>query len=186
MAFKSAYPEIGICGLSCRLCPRYHTETLSRCGGCKTASRIVVGCPFITCALKKKKIEFCLECDESTTCERWKKHRELGKEYDSFKSYQTLEDDITFMINNGVKEFEEQQKAKEKLLKEILDEFNEGRSKSYFCVAVTILDARAIQDALNKARKLSIGLNVKEKSKILHSLLDEIAAKKGVNIGLRK
>jgi len=24
------YPEIGICGLSCRLCPRYHTESKSK------------------------------------------------------------------------------------------------------------------------------------------------------------
>lgn len=27
------YPEIGICGLSCRLYPRYHTESKNRCGG---------------------------------------------------------------------------------------------------------------------------------------------------------
>jgi hypothetical protein len=34
------YPEIGICGLSCRLCSRYHTESKSRCGGCKSEFRI--------------------------------------------------------------------------------------------------------------------------------------------------
>jgi len=41
------YPEIGICGLSCRLCPRYHTESKSRCGGCKSEFRMSAGCPFI-------------------------------------------------------------------------------------------------------------------------------------------
>jgi hypothetical protein len=186
MVLESVYPQIGVCGLSCRLCPRYHTETQSRCAGCKTESRILAGCTFITCALKKKRIEFCLECDESISCARWRNHRESGKKHDSFKCYQMLEDDIAFMINNGVKEFEEQQKIKEKLLIEMLEEFNEGKSKNYYCIATTIFDVRAIQDALIAAGKVSIGLNVKEKSKILHSFLNEIAVKKGVFIGLRR
>ena len=54
MQFK--YPEIGICGLSCRLCPMHNTETESRCLGCKSSSRMAVGCPFITCAIKNKGI----------------------------------------------------------------------------------------------------------------------------------
>ncbi|TEB08592.1 hypothetical protein Psch_02157 [Pelotomaculum schinkii] len=51
---KIKHPEIGVCGLSCRLCPRYHTDTKSKCHGCKSQARIAVGCPFITCAVKKK------------------------------------------------------------------------------------------------------------------------------------
>jgi hypothetical protein len=42
---KITYPEIGICGLSCGLCPSYHTDGISRCGGCKTESRMGAGCP---------------------------------------------------------------------------------------------------------------------------------------------
>ncbi|NJD54065.1 MAG: hypothetical protein FIB07_14500 [Candidatus Methanoperedens sp.] len=41
MIFK--YPEIGVCGLSCRLCPRYQSEGESRCFGCKTESRMGAG-----------------------------------------------------------------------------------------------------------------------------------------------
>ncbi|WP_241422576.1 hypothetical protein [Candidatus Contubernalis alkaliaceticus] len=55
---KIKYPAIGICGLSCRLCPRYNTEAKSRCLGCKSEDRMAVGCPFITCAVKKKGVEF--------------------------------------------------------------------------------------------------------------------------------
>lgn len=73
------YPEIGICGLSCQLCPSYHTYAKSRCGGCKSEERINLGCPFITCAIKKKEIEFCWECKENKDCEKWGKHRETGK-----------------------------------------------------------------------------------------------------------
>ena len=80
--------EIGICGLSCRLCPLHHTQGESRCGGCKSKYRIIAGCPFITCALKKKGVEFCWKCSENESCEKWKKHREAGKKGDSFKCYQ--------------------------------------------------------------------------------------------------
>jgi hypothetical protein len=97
------YPEIGVCGLSCRLCPMYNTEAESRCLGCKSPNRIAVGCPFITCAVKKKGIEFCWDCEENKICEKWKKHREAGKKSDSFKCYQKLEEDIRFIQKNGIR-----------------------------------------------------------------------------------
>ncbi|MCX9075686.1 MAG: DUF3795 domain-containing protein [Candidatus Methanoperedens sp.] len=180
------YPEIGICGLSCRLCPHYHAEGASKCGGCKTESRICVGCPFITCALKKKGIEFCWDCEENETCEKWMKHREAGKKVDSFKCYQKLEYDIAFIQKNGVDEFEKTQKIREHLLKEMLREFNEGRSKNYYCIAATVLEMEELKDALNKAREDSNGLEIKDKSKVLHSVLDEIAERKNYWLKLRK
>lgn len=43
-AMEIEYPEIGICGLSCVLCPNYNTNTKSRCLGCKSEDRMAVGC----------------------------------------------------------------------------------------------------------------------------------------------
>jgi hypothetical protein len=180
------YPEIGICGLSCRLCPMYNTEAKSRCSGCKSPDRMTVGCPFITCAVKKKGIEFCLECEKSNTCEKWKKHRETGKIHDSFKCYQTLEADISFINKSSIYEFEEMQKQREHFLKDMLKNFNEDRSKSYFCIAATVLELEELQEALIQAKKESDGLDIKKKSKILHSILDNIALKKKYYLKLRK
>lgn len=180
------YPKIGICGLSCRLCPSYHTEAKSRCLGCKSKDRIVVGCPFITCALKKKGVEFCWDCEESETCEKWKKHRETGKKADSFKCYQKLEEDIAFIQNNSVAEFERIQVAREELLKEMLQEFNEGRSKSYYCIVSTVLEIGELRDVLIKARQGYKGMDIKEKSKLLHAIIDEIAERNSCYLKLRK
>ncbi|DAC72180.1 MAG TPA: hypothetical protein DSN98_06540 [Thermoplasmata archaeon] len=180
------YPEIGICGLSCRLCPMYNTGTESRCQGCKSATRIAVGCPFITCAVKKKGIEFCWDCQEHKTCEKWERHREAGKKFDSFKCYQKLEDDISFIQKNGISAFEKIQKNREQLLKAMLKDFNEGRSKSYYCIAATVLEIQELTDAMNQAKKESDGLDLKGKSKVLHSILDEIAGKKRYCFRLRK
>ncbi len=182
---KIKYPEIGICGLSCRLCPNYNADAKSRCLGCKSEGRMAVGCSFITCAIKKKGIEFCWDCEESKTCEKWRKHRESGKKVDSFKCYQKLEDDIAFIQKYGVAEFEKLQKIREQLLREMLQEFNEGRSKSYYCIASTVLEIEDLKEALNKAKKSSKGLKIKENSKLLHSILDEIAVQKKYCLKLR-
>jgi hypothetical protein len=186
MSMNIKYPEIGICGLSCRLCPNYNTDADSRCPGCKSEGRMAVGCPFITCAIKKKGVEFCWDCDENRTCEKWSKHREAGKKFDSFKCYQKLEDDIAFIQKNGVAEFENTQKIREHLLSWMLKEYNEGRSKSYYCIASTVLDIDELKEALSMADHGSEGLNIKEKSRALHKILDNIAAKKNYNLKLRK
>lgn len=175
------YPKIGICGLSCRLCPMFNTETESRCMGCKSTARIVVGCPFITCAVKKKGIEFCLDCKENKACKKWEKHREAGKKIDSFKCYQKLKEDIWFIQKKGISEFEKMQKQREHLLREMLRDFNEGRSKSFFCIAATVLEIKELKKALTQAKKESKKLDIKEKSKIIHSILNDIALKKKYN-----
>lgn len=164
----------------------YHTEGKSRCGGCKSEFRMAAGCPFITCAVKMKGVEFCWDCSEHQVCEKWGKHRELGKSYDSFKCYQKLEDDIAFILANGVDEFEKQQKIRENLLKMLLKNFNEGRSKRYYCIVATVFEVNELQKLLDEGSERSKGLEIKEKSKVLHSLLDSAAEKKGYLLKLRK
>ena len=186
MTMRIKYPKIGICGLSCILCPRYNTNAKSKCEGCKSEFRMGAGCPFITCAVKKKKIEFCLECDENQTCEKWKKHREFGKQHDTFKCYQKLEDNISFIQKYGISKFERVQKIREKLLNEMLQHYNEGRSKNYYCLIVTILEIEDLEKVLTKARKDSIGLEIKGRSKVLHSILNQIIEQQNYGIKLRK
>ena len=183
---KIEYPEVGICGLSCRLCPTYHTEGKSRCGGCKTEYRMGAGCPFITCAIKKRSIEFCWQCAEDETCERWRKHRAFGKEHDTFKCYQRLEQNIEFIRKDTVSAFEEVQIIREQLLKEMLQDFNEGRSKRYYCIAATVLEIGELEAALTRAREDSTGFDSRDKSRILHSILDEIAGRNQYSLKLRK
>ena len=181
-----SYPDIGVCGLSCKLCPRHHTDGESRCGGCKTESRMAAGCPFISCAIKKKGIEFCRDCGESPACDKWKKHRDAGRQRDSFKCYQKLEDDIAFIQAHGIDQFVKTQETREILLKEMLAEFNEGRSKSYYCIAATVLEVGELENALEAARKASAGRDHKGRARALHAALDEIAVRKNHLLKLRK
>lgn len=183
---KISHVEIGVCGLSCRLCPAYYRETKSKCPGCKSEFRMGAACPFQNCALKKKGIEFCGFCDENATCARWKKHREMSKQHDSIVCYQKLEDNIIFIQKNGMEEFEKQQKTREKLVRAMLTEFNEGRSKTFYCIAATMLDIAELESVLKEAREKSVGLDLKAKSEVMHSLLDKIAENRNYSLKLRK
>lgn len=180
------FPEIGICGLSCRLCPSYHVQGASRCGGCKSANRMAAGCPFITCAVKKRQVEFCWDCEESETCQKWSHHREASRKHDSFVCYQRLDDNIAFIQREGVRAFEKEQKTKEKWLNEVLRGFNDGRSKTYYSIAATVMEIEDLKAALSVAEIKSAGLGRKERSKELHLLLDDIAEKRHYYLRLRK
>jgi hypothetical protein len=181
------YTELGVCGLSCRLCPHFHTEGVSRCTGCKGESRMGAGCPLITCAVKHKGIEFCWDCDESSSCERWAAHRAAGRERDSFVSYAALEDNIASVRRIGVEAFIVEQRERDGLLREMLAEFNEGRSKTYFSIAVTVLDAEHLRSALREARLEAAGdSDMRTRSKALHARLDAAAVARGIKLALRR
>jgi hypothetical protein len=182
---RKTYPQIGICGLSCRLCPAYHRETVSKCEGCKTKSRVNVGCTFIRCAFKKKDLEFCWLCEDTDSCRKFRKHKEFSRHHDSFVCYQKLEENIG-LAREDVVEFEQDQKKRENLLKEMLSKFNEGRSKTYYCIASSVCEIEDLKRILDLAKVQSIGLDIKEKSKVLHHLLDNLAKEKNLLLKLRK
>ena len=76
-------------------------------------------------------------------------------------------------------------KAREHLLKKMLREFCKGRTKSCYCIAAPVKSTGELEEALI-ARKNTDELNLKEKSRILNSLLDEIAWQRNNHLKLRK
>ncbi|HEY3373727.1 MAG TPA: DUF3795 domain-containing protein [Candidatus Aquicultor sp.] len=179
------YPAIGVCGLTCVLCPDHNRETESRCPGCKTEFRFGAACPILRCALKNRGVEFCWDCPKGETCEKWQNHREVSKIHDSFICYQKLEDNISFIKKCGVSAFEKVQNERAQLLKALLNEFNEGRSKSYYCIVATILDIEELKEAFAVARVKSANLDIKGKAKLMHATIDNIAQNNGYIIKLR-
>jgi len=180
------YPATGVCGLSCRLCPRYHTDGSSRCGGCKSPFRMGAGCPFVTCAVKKKGIEFCTDCAEGGTCERWKAHRDFSKARDTFVCYQKLQENVTFIKSHGIRAFEEEAEKRCNLLEAILAGYDDGRSKSFYCIAATVLEIGELEQALASAAASSAGMGTKEKARVMRRVLESIAKEKHYYLALRK
>jgi hypothetical protein len=156
------YPTIGVCGLDCGLCPRYYTVGSSRCPGCCGSGFFNKhpSCSFITCCVKKKNLEVCADCSDFP-CSKFKSNEE----------YQQLKESSSYPSNKKI--------IRIKILETMIKNFDDGRSRSYFCRATCLLDPTSLQNSLNKStekiKSEKIKHNdVKKRTKILKTILNEI------------
>ncbi len=85
---------------------------------------------------------------------------------------------------HGIERFVEQQRKRIKLLERMIADFDDGRSKSYYCRAAALLDPAGLESSLATAvRRIKADHvkpnDVKTKARILRGILDELAAKEG-------
>ena len=186
------YPTISCCGLDCGLCPRYYTKGSSRCPGCCGPDFFNKhpSCSYITCCVKKKNLEVCAQCDEFPCLKFGSSHINGGK-YDSFITYKKAHHNLNFIRTHSLEKFIEQQKDRIKLLEKMLKYFDDGRSKSYYCIVTTLLSIKDLEKGLDKTtqkiRAENIELNdVKTKAKILKEFLNDLASRKRIELKLRK
>jgi hypothetical protein len=182
-----AFPTIGSCGIDCGLCPRYHTAGSSRCPGCAGPGFFEKhpSCGHITCCVKKKDLEVCAQCGEFP-CAKF----ESWADGDSFVTHQRTLFNLDSIRRDGLEGFVEQQGRRIGLLQTMLEEFDDGRSKSYYCIATALLPIAALEESLHRAKeqvkkdKAKSG-DIKTRAGILRGLLDDCAAKTGVELKLR-
>ena len=176
------YPAIGVCGLDCGLCPRYYTAGPSRCPGCAGPDFFNKhpSCSFITCCVKKKNLEVCGECSDFP-CSKFKSDEEYKqvKESSSNPSYKKAISNLNFIKEYGIEKFIQQQIRRIRLLETMIKDFDDGRSRSFFCKATSLLDLSVLESSLDKAtREIRTGKikpdDVKNRAKILKSILNEV------------
>lgn len=183
------YPFVGACGLDCGLCPRYHTTGSSRCPGCagKDFEQKHPPCGFITCCVKKKHLETCAQCNEWANCERVTRIIEGSKQGDSFISYQPLAANYAFIQKHGIEEFARLEMAKMEILTSLLENFDEGRSKNFYCTSCQLLPLNSLKAALAEA-EMGIGksADIKEKSRLVRAVFHGLADALSIDLKLRK
>jgi hypothetical protein len=177
------YPTIGVCGLDCGLCPRHYTAGPSRCPGCAGpdfASKHP-SCSFITCCVKNRNLEVCGQCPDFP-CPKFKTEEEYQqvKESSSYPPYRRVMSNLKAIKKYGVRSFIQQQRRRIKLLETMIADFDDGRSKSYYCRSATFLDPASLESALvtavQKVKADRVHPNdVKTKAQILRALLDNLA-----------
>ena len=91
---------------------------------------------------------------------------------------------LNFIKEHGIKIFIAQQKKRIKLLERMIENFDDGRSKSFFCKAACLHDLTNLESSLNEATQKIKTDNIKlddtkVKTKILKEILNVIAFKKG-------
>ena len=182
-------PIVGACGLNCGLCPRYYTEGTSRCPGCCGPGfwEKMPGCGVITCCVKKKNIETCAECSEWEECEKVAKLLDSAKYHDSFISHRPLAANFAFIQKNGIEEFARLEMEKQKLLRYLIDNYDEGRSKSFYCTSCQLIPLDKLKEALvDVETRIAEATDIKEKAKLVRAAINSLADNLQIDLKLRK
>ncbi len=182
------YPTVACCGLDCGLCPVYYTKGPSRCPGCYAPDFISKhpSCSIITCCVKNHGFETCAECNEfpCSKIDKWDK-------YDSIISHRVSLSNLELIKERGIEHFLIQQRKRIELLKSMLEQFNEGRSKSFFCIAAALFPIddldKALRESTEQIKDKKIDLkDLKSKSVILREILSKLAISKSIELKLRR
>jgi hypothetical protein len=91
---------------------------------------------------------------------------------------------------DGLPAFLGRQRSRIRQLERMLAEFDDGRSKSFYCLAAALLRGEALEASLREASKRARAGKVdpadrKARAGILRCLLEEHAASEGVELKLR-
>jgi len=181
---EKIYPTIACCGLDCGLCPRYYTVGTSRCPGCAGPDFFNKRptCSFITCCVKKKNLEACGQCQDFP-CSKFKSdevYQQL-KESSSYPSYKKAMPNLNFIKEHGIEKFMEQQKKRIELLETMINKFNDGRSRSFFCKVACLLNLKDLENSLDAANlkiKADNIVDMKIKANILKNILNQYKKKR--------
>lgn len=114
-----------------------------------------------------------------------------GGVYDSFLTYKKAYHNLQFIRKYGIEQFIEKQQERIELLKVLLNDYDDGRSKSFYCIATTLLPIKDIEQALDETKQKMMEENIevndsKAKAKRVKERLNDIAAKEGIELRLRK
>ena len=186
MEYKTrVYPIFAACGLNCGLCPNYHIHTNGqfKCPGCggEGFSEQHPACGIFSCR-ERRGIEFCSDCDEFP-CNRYNS----WGDYDSFITHRNHDTDMEKAKRIGIYSYIVEQAEKVSVLTELLSNCNDGRRKSFFCLAVNLLDLQDIKTALAILdNEIHSEMTIKQKSTTAARLFNEIAEQRGITLKLRK
>ena len=107
-------------------------------------------------------------------------------EHDSFITHLNQRADMQKAKEIGIAAYAAEQEEKVKLLERLLAEYNSGREKTLFSLAVNLLSVEEVRAALQDAEREATGLPIKEKAKCLARRLRETASQRGIELKLRK
>ena len=183
------YPIVGACGLNCGLCPRHHTQGESRCPGCCGPDfwQKHPGCGFITCCVKKGHLETCAQCGDWAECARVARLLDWARHRDSVISYKPLPANYAAIQKNGIEEFARLEMEKQNFLRRLIDNYNDGRSKSFYCIACQLIPLDKLRQALADAEtKMGEDADIKEKAKLTRAVINNVADSLQIDLKLRK
>ena len=151
--FERKNQLFSLCGLNCGLCPMLLGNY---CGGCGNGNQ---SCKIAKCSLEHDAVVYCFECG-LYPCEKYQNI----DEYDSFITHRRRKADLEKAQRIGIEQYNHEQKEKVQMLNHLLANFNDGRRKNFFCVAVNLLELPELREIFSqiKANQEHSALSAKE------------------------
>jgi hypothetical protein len=136
--------------------------------------------------VKAKSFVTCAECD-NFPCEKY----EGFFDWDSFVTHKVCGPNINRIKKVDLKKWLQEQGQRKVILNNLLANYNEGRSRSFYCAAVALMPAGLLKEAINKAKKLITNNKVadsdlKVNAKILKTAIQNLASRSKIDLKLRK
>ena len=166
-----------LCGLNCSLCPMNLNQHCPGCGGGEGNQ----SCSLAKCSLQHENVEYCFQC-KHYPCEKY----DNIDAFDSFITHQHQKQDMENFMELGMDLYTAKQQRKKVLLDHLLTDYNDGRKKTLFCVAVNLLELDDLENVLSELDESTSNLTLKEKSAHAAALLLEAADRKHIVLKLRK
>lgn len=140
-------------------------------------------CKIARCSLQHGRPEYCSHCQEFP-CEKY----EDIDVFDSFITHQNRKRDLKKQQKIGVGSYRTEQAEKVRILEWLLQNCNDGRKKTFFCVAVNLLELEDVRSVMGqiKSAERSGELPLKEKAAYVTEQFQKAADKQGIVLRLRK
>jgi hypothetical protein len=169
---------VGCCGLYCGLCAKYQSKAPSRCLGCRLGGQHS-WCSIWVCCVKKHGFDTCAGCREMWTCAIFTRRK--------VAEWVPAADNLRQIKEGGLQNWLEEQKERQRLVEELLHNYNEGRSMSFYCKACARMSVELIASVLreSKDRLASERIDesdVKSKAKAMKAAIQDLASKGGIDL----
>ena len=170
---------IGCCGLYCGLCNKYQSTAPSRCVGCRLGEQHS-WCSIWVCCVKKHGFKTCIECGEIFDCTIFVRRKVTEWIPAAYNLHQISE--------VGEENWLGDQKERQILLEDLLQNYNEGRLMSLYCKVCARMPIDLIHEAMEEAIRRITGekadpSDIKSKARIFKSVIENLAS--GSNIDLK-
>ena len=178
MKSSEAKNLVGCCGLYCGLCSKYQSKAASRCIGCKVGEQHS-WYSIWNCCVKRHKFETCSECEEVFRCDIYLRRK--------VSEWIPAADNLRRIKEAGLKNWLNEQRERQALVEELLRNYNEGRSMSFYCKVCGRMPIESINKAIKETKKKLLSekadeSDMKSKAKILKAVIKDSALKANVNL----
>ena len=177
--FKRDDLLFSLCGLNCGLCPMQLDHYCPGCGGGAGNQP----CAIARCSGRHNGVEYCFQCEEYP-CEKYNGI----DEFDSFITHRNQLKDFEKAGHIGLDTYQAELSEKIDILKYLLLNYNDGRRKSFFCIAINLLELQDVKSAMKQiaAETKSADLTLKEKAAHAVKLFQDMAAQQNIALKLNK